>query len=176
MIFGLFSVLPAVLRLVVGAESVKLRQAVRRSVIYVCIIFGILCHMLIFFNLSLIFSHILLNTLKCSHFLVFPHFSFIIQSAFFLPFLLLGLLLLLLLLYLYQNKAVITISSGYYCILSLYFIYLYQAIEIPLYNYILNHCTITYNTIVPLYRVQSYDCITIYLQIVSTDCITLSFI
>ena len=33
------------------------------------------------------------------------------------------------------------------------------------------NCTITYNTIVPLYRVQSYDYTTIYLQIVSTDCI-----
>ena len=66
--------------------------------------------------------------------------------------------------YLYQNNAVITISSGYYCILS---------ICIKLSRY---HCTITYNTIVPLYRVQSSDCITIYLQIVSTDCINLSFI
>lgn len=41
--------------------------------------------------------------------------------------------------------------------------YLYQSII---------HCTITYNTIVPLYRVQSCDCITMY----SCDCINPSFI
>ena len=40
-IFGVFSVLPAVLRSVVGVESVKLRQAVRRSG-YIYVFLGIL--------------------------------------------------------------------------------------------------------------------------------------
>ena len=139
----------AVLRSVVGAESVKLRQAVRRSSYISICIHRYSVAFATFFNLLCI-NCITLFTLCIISILLFS--------------------------YLYQNNAVITISSGYYCILSLHFIYLYQAIEIPLYNYILNHCTITYNTIVPLYRVQSYDCITNYLPIVSTDCINLSFI
>ena len=50
-----FSVLPAVLRLLVGVDSVRFRQAVRWSAIYMYIRFGILCHMLIF-SIYLLYS------------------------------------------------------------------------------------------------------------------------
>ena len=116
-------------RLAVGGGC-WVRQAVRRSG-YIYVFLGILCYMLIFFNLSLIFSHILSNTLKYSHFIVFPHFSFINQSINLhislypadLPFLsVLCLLPLLLLLYPYQkhkNKSAVNhIKSGYSCAIT----------------------------------------------------------